>query len=70
MTRWEAELFHKRIVKNAHKTEVVYMGLILARHEGIRTGWCNTELITPDECEAMILELKQAYRYVGSKLNA
>ena len=69
MTRWEAELFHKEVVENAHKTKSAFKGVILARHEGIRTGWCHAELITPDECETMILELQQAYKYVGSKFN-
>lgn len=70
MTRWEAELFHKGVVENARKTEAAFKDVILARQEGIRTGWCHAELITPVECKAMIEELQLAYGYISSKFNA
>lgn len=70
MTRGEAELFHKEVVENAHKTEVAFIKVILARQEGIRTGWCHAELISPAECQAMIEELQLAYRHVDRKYDA
>ena len=70
MTRLEAELFHKGVVENAHKTEVGFKDVILARQEGIRTGWCHAELISPAECQSMIEELQLAYGYEDSKFDA
>ncbi|MGP5159822.1 hypothetical protein [Pseudoalteromonas prydzensis] len=62
MTRQEADLFHKRVVGNAHKTEHDFKEKILARQEGIRVGWCHAGLFDGIECDKMIDELKRAFQ--------